>query len=99
MAERHLGVTDFMAEILRTVKFSFIVGLERSDRGIYDVADTELDTIFAWVRETIRQYLLLEETLVAETVLELDGKEVRGRKPSEAEAEKLREWILGRIWM
>ena len=85
--------THFMEEISRAARTSFLIGAEESGRGAENTALSELDAIAAWVTETIRQYLLLDDVLCGRTVLELRGGEMCGRRPTEAESIKLRAWL------
>jgi hypothetical protein len=85
--------THFLEELARAARFAFLIGVRSSGRKADHTSDTELNTIGAWVTETLRHYLLLDDVMSGRTVLILDGNEVRGRKPTEAERKELREWL------
>jgi hypothetical protein len=55
---------------------------------------TEQNAVDAWVRETLRRYLLLDDVINGVRILVMHEGEFTGRKPSQEESLRIRRLII-----
>ena len=91
-----MATSHIIAELERAVLFNFRLGLAPAGRRSDHTADTELEAVAAWAKDTMEQYLVLDSVLTGRTVLALRDGQLHGRKPTEAELGKLRAWLAAR---
>jgi hypothetical protein len=81
-------------DVMQSSRMSFLIGCECSGRGSMNTSFTEQDAVDAWVRETLRRYLLLDDVINGVRILEMHGGEFTGRKPNLEESLKIRDWVI-----
>ena len=81
-------------DIMQSSRMSFLIGCEYSGRGSMNTSTTEQNAVDAWVRETLRRYLLLDDVINGVRILVTHEGEFTGRKPNLEERPRIRRWVI-----
>jgi hypothetical protein len=65
-----------------------------SRRSGFSLTLTEQNAVDAWVRETLRRYLLLDDVINGVRILVTHEGEFTGRKPNLEESPRIRRWVI-----
>ena len=79
-------------DVMQSSRMSFLIGCACSGRE--HTSDTEQNAVDAWVRETLRRYLLLDDVINGVRILEMHEGEFTGRKPNLEESLRIRQWVI-----